>query len=100
MHSINFGLSDNQLLNVEPHNYLLEFIWCVCVCVYVRLSVSVYIDDCVFCVPEFVSGSVGKNDGNACCHQNQRVHRKKELNQVQSRAFRAGWAGGEKWCTD
>lgn len=56
---------------------------CVCVC----LSVSVYIDDCVFCVPEFVSGLVGKNDGNACCHQNQRVHRKKELNQVQSRAF-------------
>lgn len=67
----------------------------MCVC----LSVSVYTDDCVFCAPEFVSGLVGKNDGNACCHQNQRVHRKKELNQVQSRAFTAGRADGEKWCT-
>lgn len=39
-----------------------------------------------FCV--FVSRVVGEDEGNACCHQNQRVQRKKELNQVESCAFR------------
>lgn len=28
------------------------------------------------CVSVCVSRVVGKNEGNACCHQNQRVHRK------------------------
>lgn len=30
------------------------------------------------------------DDGNACCHQNQSVKRKKELNQVQSCALTPG----------
>ena len=42
----------------------------------------------MFCVFVFVSGAVRENVGNACGHQYQRVQRKKELNQVQSCAFR------------
>lgn len=37
-----------------------------------------------------LSRVVGVDDGNACCHQNQSVKRKKELNQVQSCALTPG----------
>lgn len=56
----------------------------------------------------FVSSVVREDGGNACCHQNQRVQRKKELNQVQSYAFKmtpghkqadSGDEGGQRWRT-
>lgn len=52
-------------------------------------SIVAQMHDSGFC-SYLLSRVLGVDDGNACCHQNQSVKRKKELNQVQSCALTPG----------
>lgn len=53
-------------------------------------SIVAQMHDSVFCAYLCFSRVAGVDDGNACCHHNQSVRRKKELNQVQSCALTPG----------